>query len=93
MVEQILPFQSRKIIKRIPDEVFKAIADTLEVFISYWNCIDEMYSNIKQREHKSTDQLDQCIKDTGRKIPVQNWRWENGTLEQSCFSMQQSILK
>ena len=25
--------------------------------------INEMYSDIKQGEHKSTDQLDQCIKD------------------------------
>ena len=30
---------------------------------SYWNHIDKMYSDIKQGEHKSTDQLDQCIKD------------------------------
>ena len=45
-----------------PDTVFKAIADTLEVLTSYWNHINKMYSNIRQGEHESTDQLDQCIK-------------------------------
>ena len=49
--------------KKDPDEVFKAISDTLEVSTSYWNHIDEMYSEIKQEEHETTDQLDQCIKD------------------------------
>ena len=34
----------------------------MEVSTSYRNYIDEMYSNIRQREHQSTDQLDQSIK-------------------------------
>ena len=34
--------------KKDPEAVFQAIADTLEVSTSYWNYIDEMYSNIKQ---------------------------------------------
>ena len=46
-----------------PKVVFKAIADTLEVFTSYWNHIDEMYSDIRQGEQETTDQLDQWIKD------------------------------
>ena len=45
------PFQSKKKIKRIPNEVFKTIADTLEVSTSYWNHINEMYSDIKQGEY------------------------------------------
>ena len=45
------------------EAVFKAIADTLEVSTSYWNHIDEMYSDIRQGEQEITDQLDQCIKD------------------------------
>ena len=49
--------------KKNPNKVFKAIANTLEVSTSYWNHIDEMYSNIKQGEHETTDQLDQNIKD------------------------------
>ena len=48
--------------KKDPDEVFKAFTETLEVSMSHWNHIDEMYSNIRQGEHKTTDQLDQCIK-------------------------------
>ena len=40
-----------------------AIANTIEVSTSYWNHIDEMYIDIKQGEHESTDQLDQCFKD------------------------------
>ena len=47
--------------KKDPDEVFKAFTKTLEVSTSHWN-IDEMYSNIRQGEHETTDQLDQHIK-------------------------------
>ena len=42
--------------------MFKAFADTLEVSTSYWNYIDEMYSDIRQGEQETTDQLDQHIK-------------------------------
>ena len=73
-----LPISKQEENKNYPNKVFKAIANTLEVSTSYWNHINEMYSNIKQGEHESTDQLDQCIKRSGRKMPVQNWRWENG---------------
>ena len=30
--------------------------------MSHWNYIDEMYSDIRQGEQETTDQLDQCIK-------------------------------
>ena len=30
--------------RKNPEAVFKAIADTLEISISYWNYIDGMYS-------------------------------------------------
>ena len=46
-----------------PEAVFKVITDTLEVSTSYWNHINEMYSDIRQGEHETTDQLDQHIKD------------------------------
>ena len=58
-----LPISKQEENKKNPDEVFKAIADTLEVSTSYWNHMDEMYSDIKQGEHETTDQLDQHIKD------------------------------
>ena len=58
-----LPISKQEENKKNPNEVFKAITDTLEVSTSYWNHIDEMCSNIKQGDHESTDQLDQCIKD------------------------------
>ena len=48
--------------KKIPENVFKAFADTLEVSTSYWNHINEMYSDIRQGKQETTDQLDQCIK-------------------------------
>ena len=48
--------------RKNPEEVFKAIADMLQVSTSYWNYIDEMYSDIRQGEQESTDQLGQCIK-------------------------------
>ena len=36
--------------KKNPNEVFKAITDNLEVSTSYQNHINEMYSDIKQRD-------------------------------------------
>ena len=48
--------------KKIPENVFKAFTDTLEVLTSYWNHIDEMYSDIRQGKQETTNQLDQCIK-------------------------------
>ena len=48
--------------KKCPENMFKAFADTLEVSTSQWNYINEMYSNIRQGEQETTDQLDQHIK-------------------------------
>ena len=48
--------------KKDPDEVFKAFTETLEVSMSHWNHINEMYNDIRQGEHEMTDQLDQHIK-------------------------------
>ena len=48
-------------LKKKPENVFKAIANTLEVLTSYWNHIDEMYSDIRQGEQETTNQLDQHI--------------------------------
>ena len=53
--------------KKDPEAVFQAIADTLEVLTSYWNHIDEMYSDIKQGDDESIDKLDQCIKNLVKK--------------------------
>ena len=43
-----LPTSKQEENKRNPNEVFKAIANTLEVSTSYWNHINEIYSDIKQ---------------------------------------------
>ena len=48
--------------KKVPENMFKAIANTLEVSTSYWNHINEMYSDIRQGEQETTNQLDQHIK-------------------------------
>ena len=58
----ILPISKDANAKKDPDLVFQAIADMLEVSTSYWNHIDEMYSDIKQGEHESIDKLDKRIK-------------------------------
>ena len=48
--------------RKHPENIFKAFTDTLEVSTSYWNYINEMYSDIRQGEQETTDQLDQRIK-------------------------------
>ena len=48
--------------KKHPENVFKAFVDTLEVSTAQWNHINEMYSDIRQGEQETTDQLDQHIK-------------------------------
>ena len=48
--------------RKTPEDIFTAFAKTLEVLMSQWNYIDEMYSDICQGEQETTDQLDQCIK-------------------------------
>ena len=53
---------SKKDEKKNPENMFKAFADTLEVSTSHWNHINEMYSDIRQGEQETTDQLDQHIK-------------------------------
>ena len=57
-----LPISTDEEAQKDLDQVFKAIADNLEVSTSYWNHIDEIYSDIKQGDNESTDQLDQRIK-------------------------------
>ena len=57
-----LPISTEEEAQKDPEKVFKAIADTLEVSTSYWNHIDEIYSDIKQGDNESTNQLDQRIK-------------------------------
>ena len=47
--------------KKDPDAVFQAIMDMIQVLTSYWNHIDEMYSDIKQGDDESIDKLDQYI--------------------------------
>ena len=54
-----LPISRDEEAQKDPEAVFKAIADTLEVSTSYWNHIDEIYSDIKQGDSESTNQLDQ----------------------------------
>ena len=48
--------------RKNPVNVFQAFANTLEVSMSQWNYIDKMYSDIRQGEQETTDQLDQRIK-------------------------------
>ena len=57
-----LPISTDEEAQKDPEKVFKAIADTLKISTSYWNHIDEIYSDIKQGNNESTDQLDQRIK-------------------------------
>ena len=52
------------------NKVFKAIESTLECSTSYWNYIDEMYSDIRQGEHETIYQLDQHIKQLVEKCQI-----------------------
>ena len=49
-------------LRRTPENIFTAFTNMLEVLMSQWNYIDEMYSDIWQGEQETTDQLNQCIK-------------------------------
>ena len=53
---------SKKDEEKHPENMFKALADTLEVSTSQWNYINEMYSDIRQGKQETTDHLDQHIK-------------------------------
>ena len=56
--------------RKTPEDVFTAFANTLEVSMSQWNYINEMYSDICQEEQETTDQLDQCIKILVKKCAI-----------------------
>ena len=43
---QHLEISKNNDLKKIPNNMFKAFANTLEVLMSHWNYINEMYSNI-----------------------------------------------
>ena len=45
-----------------------------KVSTSYWNHINEMYSDIKQGDDESIDKLDQCIKNLVKKMSVHRGR-------------------
>ena len=49
-------------LRKTPENIFTAFANTLEVSTSQWNYINEMYSDIWQGEQETTDQFDQRIK-------------------------------
>ena len=53
--------------RKDPEAVFQAIVDMLEVSTSYWNHINEMYSDVKQGDDELIDKLDQCIKNLVKK--------------------------
>ena len=78
--------------KKVTENVFQAIANTLEVSMSYWNYINEMYSDIRQGEQETTNQLDQCIK-----VLVKNCGYtseeEKKNANCSYSSMQQNTLR
>ena len=57
-----LPISKDEEAQKDPEAVFWAILETLEVLTSYWNHIDEIYSDIKQGDDESIDNLYQCIK-------------------------------
>ena len=58
----MLPISKDEVAQKDPKAVFQAITETLEVLTSYWNNINEIYSDIKQGHDKSIDKIDQCIK-------------------------------
>ena len=87
-----LPISKDEESQKNPKAVFKAIIDALEVLTLSWNHIDKMYSDIRQGEQETTDQLDQHIKDLVERCQFQT-EAEKMVVGQSCFFMQQNILK
>ena len=67
-----LPISTDEEAQKDLEKVFKAIMDTLEVSTSYRNHIDEIYSDIKQGDNESTDQLDQRIKNLVERCQYSN---------------------
>ena len=67
-------------LKKEPENVFIAIANTLEVSTSYWNHINEMYSDIRQGEQETTNQLDQHIK-----VLVENCGYTSEEEKKKCW--------
>ena len=62
-----LPISKDANAKKDLEAVFQAIAEMLEVLTSYWNHIDEMYSDIKQGDDELIDKLDQHVKNLVKK--------------------------
>ena len=72
----MLPIMKDKVAQKDPEVVFQAITETLEVLTSYWNHINEIYSDIKQGDDESIDKLDQHIKNLVEKCQYteqKNW--------------------
>ena len=61
-------------LKKTQMQFFRPSHDTLEVSTSYWNHIDEMYSDIKQGDDESIDKLDQQYKESSREVSVHRGR-------------------
>ena len=76
--------------KKHPENMFKAFADTLEVSMSYWNYIDEMYSDIRRwtRNHWSA-------RSTHQDFSWEAWlhvtRWEDATPTGATLSCNQTL--
>ena len=88
----MLPISKDEEAQKDPEAVFKAIADTLKVLTSYWNHIDEIYSDIKQGDSKSTDQLDQQIKNLVKRCQY-TMRMRNWYVGQNCYFIQPNTSK
>ena len=72
----MLPISKDEDSQKDPEAVFQAITQILQVLTSYWNHIDEIYSDITQGNDKSIDKLDQCIKNLVEKCQcteAENW--------------------
>ena len=74
-----LPISKDEERQKNPEAVFKAITDTLEVSTSYWNHIDEMYSWHQTGRTQDNWPIRSTYQRNGRKVPVPNQSWENGT--------------
>ena len=56
--------------RKTPENVFTAFSNTLEVSMSQWNYIDEMYSDIQQGEQETTDQLINVSRSWSRNVAM-----------------------
>ena len=79
--------------RKMPEDIFTAFANTLEVSMSQWNYINEMYSDITSERARNHWPARSMHQDLGWKVWLSNQQREVETLTGSYYFMQWSTLR